>query len=65
MKIRKVKIQAFKSYLKEEDSTFDFSWLSAIPEPAGNGSDRVFPLHLTLRPHVPLKGVGKEIRLRN
>jgi exonuclease SbcC len=27
MKIRKVKIQAFKSYLKEEDSTFDFSWL--------------------------------------
>jgi len=27
MKIRKVKIQAFKSYLKEKDSTFDFSWL--------------------------------------
>ncbi|WP_167388564.1 AAA family ATPase [Photobacterium carnosum] len=26
MKIKKVKIQAFKSYFKEEDSTFDFSW---------------------------------------
>lgn len=26
MKIREVKIQAFKSYLKENDSTFDFSW---------------------------------------
>lgn len=26
MKIKKVKIQAFKSYLKEEDSTFDFTW---------------------------------------
>lgn len=34
MKIKKVKIQAFKSYLNEEDSTFDFRWCENTEEVA-------------------------------